>query len=264
VVEKLGITVVPLYINFGEKGYLDGVEMSRETFYTRLPDADPFPSTGTPGPTQFQEVYERLSQEGATDILSIHISESLSATGSVAQVAAKEVTGVNVTVLDSRQLSLGTGFLVETAAQAALDNRSMEEILAILEDQISRTHVFAVLETMEFLRRSGRLSGIVASIGSLLQIKPLLKMFDGTATSERVRTNNGATKRLITLLEAQAPYEKMALVHTHSMERAEAVRQQAQHLLPEGELHSVDITPVIGANIGPGAVGFACISAKES
>jgi len=169
-----------------------------------------------------------------------------------------------VTVLDSRQLSLGTGFLVETAAKAAAEGRSMGEILAILEEQISRTHVFAALDTMEFLRRSGRISGLVAGFGSLLQVKPLLRMYEGEPTSERVRTTNGAFDRLESLLLERSPFERIALVHTHAGEQAELLRQRVEHLLPEGELTSVDITPVIGAHIGPGAVGFACISARPS
>jgi DegV family protein with EDD domain len=164
-----------------------------------------------------------------------------------------------VTVFDSRQLSLGTGFLVQTAAKAAAEGRSMDEILALLDEQISRTHVFAALDTLEYLRRSGRMSWAVAGLGSLLQVKPLLKMYDGDPTSERVRTTNGATERLIELLSELAPFERVALIHTHATDRAEALRERVLQLLPAGDIPSVDITPVIGAHIGPGAVGFACV-----
>jgi fatty acid-binding protein DegV len=117
---------------------------------------------------------------------------------------------------------------------------------------------------MEFLRRSGRVSSLVAGFGNLLQIKPLLKMYDGNPTSERVRTSNGATNRILQLLEGCTPLERVALVHTHSPERAEKLLDQVRDLLPEGEILSVDITPVIGAHIGPGAVGFACVSSSGS
>lgn len=264
VIEAHGIRVVPMYIHTEGESYLDGVDMTREEFYRRLPDLDPAPTTAAPGPEKFRQMYEELAQAGATEILSIHISVSLSAVLDVAKLAAKETTAVPVTVLDSRQLSLGTGFLVETAAKAAAEGRSMEEILSILEEQISRTHVFAALDTMEFLRRSGRISGLVAGFGSLLQMKPLLRMYEGEPTSERVRTTNGAFDRLESLLLERSPFERIALVHTHAREQAELLRQRVEHLLPEGELTSVDITPVIGAHIGPGAVGFACISARAS
>jgi DegV family protein with EDD domain len=264
VVAEYGIKVVPLYINLGSQSYLDGVELSRQEFYDRLPDYDPAPTTATPGPHMFCEAYGRLAEEGATEILSIHISISLSATVDVARVAARETKSVPVTVFDSRQLSLGTGFLVSTAAQAAAEGRSMDDIVALLEEQTSRTHVFAVLDTLEYLRRSGRISRVVAGLGNLLQVKPLLKMHNGEPTATNVRTNSGATKRLISLLSDLVPLEQVALVHTHAPDKAEALREQVQHLLPAIEVPSVDITPVIGTNIGPGAVGLACVTACEA
>ena len=139
----------------------------------------------------------------------------------------------------------------------------MDEIIALLEDQILRTHVFAGLDTLEFLRRSGRMNRVMAGLGSVLQIKPLLKMYDGNPTGERVRTRRRAIERLMGMLSDLVPLERVALVHTNAPDRAEDLRQRVQHLLPEGEIPSVDITPVIGAHIGPGAVGFACVTARR-
>ena len=263
-IAEYGITVIPLYINFGTEGFLDGVELSRQEFYERLPDYDPPPTTAAPGTEMFRQAYDQLAAQGATQILSIHISPSLSATLSVAQLAAQETQTVPVTAFDSGQLSLGLGFIVLTAAEAAAAGRPLNEIIDLLKDTISRTHVFAALETLEYLRRSGRMNRAVASFGNLLQIKPLLKMHNGNATAERVRTNNGATKRLIHILSELAPLERVALVHARAPERAEALRHQAEHLLPEGAVPTVEITPVLGANLGPGAVGFACVTARKA
>ncbi len=262
IVDRLQITVLPLYINIGDETFLDGVDMSRQAFYQQLPTFKSHPTTAAPGPDVFQQAYDHLAAVGATEILSIHISEMLSATVNIARVAAKEGTAVPVTVLDSGQLSLGMGFMVQTAAEAAAQGASMTEILHLLQEQGSRTHVFAALDTLAYLRRSGRMNGVVAGIGSLLHIKPLLKMHQGEATSERVRTLNAAYKRLINLLEAVGPVEKAALVHTHAADRAKLLLQMAAHLLPDGEIPSVDITPVLGAHLGPNAVGFACVSAR--
>ena len=263
VIAEYGITVIPLYINFGTEGYLDGVELSRHEFYERLPDYDPPPTTAAPGTEMFRQTYDQLAAKGATQILSIHISPSLSATLSVAQLAAQETQAVPVTAFDSGQLSLGLGFIVLTAAEAAAAGRPLHEIIDLLREKVSRTHVFAALETLEYLRRSGRMNRAVASLGNLLQIKPLLRMYNGKPTAERVRTNNGATKRLVHILSELAPLEQVALVHAHAPDRAEALRQQAMHLLPEGEIATVEITPVLGANLGPGAVGFACVTARK-
>jgi DegV family protein with EDD domain len=263
VVTEHGIIIVPLYINFGDQSYLDSVELSRQEFYERLPDCDPSPTTAVPGTEMFRQAYERLADEGATEVLSIHISVSLSAVVDVARLAAQETDAVPVTVLDSGQLSLGTGFLVLAAAKAAAEGRSMGDINPMLEEQALRTHVFAALDTLEFLRRSGRMSRVMAGLGSVLRIKPLLRMYDGEPTAERVRTRDRAIKRLIGLLSDLIPLERVALVHTHAPDRAEDLRQRVQHLLPEGEVPSVDITPVIGAHIGPGAAGFACVTARK-
>lgn len=263
VVVEHGITVIPAYINVGDQSYLDGVELSRQEFYERLPDYETLPTTSAPGLGKFVQVYGQLAAEGATEVLSIHISASLSAIVNVARSAAESTGAVPVTVLDSRQLSLGTGFLVETAAKAAAEGRSMDEIIGLLEEQILRTHVFAALDTLEFLRRSGRMSRVMAGLGSMLQIKPLLKMYDGNPTAERVRTRKRASERLVSLLNDLVPLERVALVHTHAPDGAEDLWRRVQHLLPQGEIPSVDITPVIGAHIGPGAVGFACVTARR-
>jgi DegV family protein with EDD domain len=263
VVRELGIEVVPLYINYGSHGLLDGVEISRQEFYERLPNAVPLPTTGTPGTEAFRKAYEILAGSGATEILSIHISSSLSALVDVARAAATQTHSVPVTILDSGQLSLGTGFMVEAAAQAARDGCTLQEIQEMLSKMGRRTHVFAALDTLEFLRRSGRMNGVVAGIGSLLQIKPLLKMHQGTPTSERVRTADKAMDRLVELLQELHPLERVALVHTHANEKASQLYDRVRQWLPEGEIPSVDITPVIGTHIGPGAVGFACISVRQ-
>ncbi|MCP4425112.1 MAG: DegV family protein [Chloroflexi bacterium] len=262
VVDRLQITVLPLYINVGDSAFLDGVDMSRHAFYRQLPTFKSHPTTAAPGFNLFQQTYERLAAEGATEILSIHIAETLSATVNMARMAAKKTTAVPVTVFDSGQLSLGMGFMAQAAAEAAAQGASMTEALNLLSEQGSRTHVFAVIDTLDYLRRSGRMNVALASIGSLLRIKPLLKMHQGEATSERIRTLNNAYQRLLALLESVGPIEKAALVHTHSPDRANALQQMAAHLLPNGKIPSVDITPVLGAHLGPNAVGFACISTQ--
>ncbi len=260
---RYGISVVPLYINIAGKGYLDGIDITREEFYRDLPKYDPAPTTAVASPEKYRQVYASLAAQGATEILSIHISPSLSAVVDTAKLGAREITSVPITVFDSRQLSLGTGFLVETAAQLAARGMTLGEIVARLNDQVKRTQVFAALDTLEFLKRSGRMNVAVAGLGNLLQLKPLLRMFDGKATAERVRTRERATLRLLEMLRDAGKLERVAIVHTHALERVAELRERAAHLLPPGELLAVDITPVIGAHIGPSAVGFACVAARK-
>ncbi len=258
---EYGITVVPLYINLGRHSYLDGLELSRQTFYEQLAAYNPPPTTASPGAGLFSRVYQTLVEEGAAEILSIHVAGALSATANNARLGAAEVKSVGVTIFDSRQASLGTGFLVLTAARAVAEGCPMTEILARLDSQVKRTYLFAALDTLEFLKRSGRINWATAGFGSLLQIKPLVKLHNGQATVERVRTRRRATERLVDLLSDIAPVEQLALLHSNAPEEAKALRRRIQHLLPEGEVLCVEVTPILGTHVGPGAVGLVCLAA---
>lgn len=263
-IEQHRITVVPLYINVGQKSYLDQVEITRQNFYQQLPHFRSHPTTSTPGIDTFKQAYEQLAAEGTEQVLSIHISQALSATVDAARKGAEQTTTIPVTVLDAQQLSLGTGFAVLAAAEAAEAGKSMEEILALLDDQIARTHVVAGLDTLEFLRRSGRLNGVATGLGSLLRLKPILTMHRGQAGSKNVRTTGRARKTVVEMLTAHQPLERVALVHTNAPDTAALLREMAAPFLPEGDLLSMDITPVIGAHIGPGAAGFAYITERKT
>ncbi len=260
IIEKYGIKVVPLFINVGDQEYLDGIDITRTEFYEKLPYFPTNPTTAVPSPLKFKAVYDSLAEEGATDILSIHISEALSAMVNVAHQAAKETASAVIHVIDGHQLSLGTGFLVETAAKMASLGHSLRDIFETVNSQIKRTHVFAALDTLEYLKRSGRMNRWMSSIGSLLQIKPILTMHNGIPGNEKVRTREKAMKRVVQMLEAVGPSERIALVHTNAAARIKELARMAEHLLPKGDIMQEDITPVIGAHIGPGAVGFAVIA----
>ena len=261
-ITRYNIHVVPLYINVGKQGYLDGIDMTREEFYTRLPDFPQHPTTAVPSIERFRAAYNTLADEGASAVISIHVSEALSAVVNVARLAAQETPFVPVSVIDSQQLSLGSGFLVETAARMAAEGSSAAEILSAMQMQIPRTRVFAALDTLEYLKRSGRMNKYLAGFATLLQIKPILTMHNGKPGSERVRTRERAMRRLVEMLAAAGRLERIAIVHSHATpERIAALRAMAGSLLPQGEILTQDITPVLGAHLGPNAVGFALVSA---
>jgi DegV family protein with EDD domain len=265
VIVGYGITVIPLYINIGEESYLDGIELSREEFYRRLPDYGHHPTTSAPAPGMFARAYQRLVAEGAEEILSIHISSSLSNAVNVARLTAQSVSDVPVTVFDAGQVSLGTGILVLAAAEAAAEGRSAKEIVALLEGMTERTYTFAALDTLKFLRRSGRLTRFQSGLGTVLRVKPILKMNRGEVGMERVRTRRRAFERLIELVNEVGPLEHLSLVHTHAPERVEELRKVAQHVFPGDQVpFRSEVTPVIGAHIGPGAVGFVCVAKSPS
>ena len=260
VTKQQAITVIPLNINIGNDTFQDGIDLTRTEFYARLPEYSPSPKTAAPGPDVFKKEYERLADEGARSILSIHISETLSATINSARTAAEQFTRIPVIVLDSSQLSLGTGFLVEKAAIMGAAGETMEMIVSTLQKTMKRTYVFASLKTLEYLRRSGRMNFALASFGELLQIKPLLHMHLGKATAHRTRTQKWATERLLSWLNEYAPYEKLAVLHAGAQDEAEALREKVRSFLPNDDVSIIQITPVLGAHLGIGALGFACIS----
>ena len=262
VIERYGIEMIPLYINMGSEHFADGVNLTKAEFYQRLPNYDPAPSTAAPSAEIFIRGYESLVARGAQEILSIHISESLSATVNSARLATKEFTQAPVTVVDSGQLSLGLGFLTVSAAEMAQNGQKMDVILKNLRSQMPRTFVFAALDTLEYLRRSGRMHIAVARFGELLRLKPLLMMNQGNPQAYRVRTRLKAIDRLFSWMDEHAPFEQLAVVHAGVPARAEALRDQASKYLPDGEIMIQQITPVLGANLGIGALGFAGI-AKE-
>jgi len=262
VVRKYDIGVVPMYINVGEKSYLDGVEISREEFYTRLPNFKPHPTTAVPGIDAFVNVFKRAIDKGAETIISLHVGKSLSNTMEVARLAAEKIKEIPVHIFDSGNLSLGTGLLVREAAIMAEAGENVKNILGAIADKAKRTYTFAVLSTLEFLRRSGRLSNFMFGLGSLLILKPILKMNDGVVDMERTRTLNGSHNRLLELVEELGGLEQLAFVHTHAPEKLAQLQQEAAYLVPEGVIPLVgEVTPVIGAHIGPGAVGFSVIKA---
>ena len=262
IIDQYHITVVPLFIQIGTREYRDGVDLSREEFYEKLPELRPHPTTAVPGIDLFVQTYERLIQEGATQIISIHISPKLSGVLNVAKVAAERITSIPVTVLDSRSLSMGTGFAVYTAAEAALEGHPIEKILDLLENQITRTRVFAALDSMQYLQRSGRVSFAISTIGNFLHIKPLLKMHNGEYGTEKVRTRRNAMLRLIEMLGEHFPYERVGILYSGAADRDRELLDEVRELLPMDKVWFGILNPVLGTHLGPGVVGFITI-AKE-
>lgn len=256
------IIVVPAYVNIGEESYLDGVELSRTEFYNGLPEYSSHPTTAAPAPGAFTEVYDQLADEGATEILSIHIDGTLSGILNAARIGAADVTEVPVSFINSRQLTMGLGLLTITAAQLAEDGSSLEEITTAIEERIPKTYVFGLLDTLAYLRRSGRLSWAEFRFGTLLNVKPMVRVHLGNVEMlEKVRTSKRALAKMIDLIGDLGALEKVALLHIGNGKRLETFTQQTQHLAPAGDIPlAVELTPALGAHIGPGGLGVACIT----
>jgi DegV family protein with EDD domain len=261
--EELGITVVPSYVNIGDKSYRDLVDLSRAEFYEQLPHYPKLPTTAAPAVGTFAESYRQLIGEGATEIISLHVSAELSAMCNSARLGAEDAGAIPIHIFDSRQVSMGLGLLAVLAARGAAAGKPADVILRELEAAIPRTHVFAVLDTLEYLRRSGRVNWAEFSIGTLLRIKPTLHVYEGQVHSmEKVRTRGRALAQLLKHIAGLGALREIALLHTHDPEGLAEWRALVRPYFPEGyEPVAVEVTPAIGAHVGPGALGVACIAA---
>jgi DegV family protein with EDD domain len=260
----LGITVIPDYINVDGNSYLDGVDLTRREFYERLPAWKTPPTTAAPGVDTFQKVYAGLAAEGASAILSLHPPDKFSNLANVARLAGGVVPGAPVTVVAGGFLTLGGGFIAAAAARAARAGRTLAEVVHLVHDLVGRTYTFAGLDTLDYLRRSGRVPHLVARLGSWLRIFPILKLHLDEIDMDMVRTRARVIERVIRLVEALGPLETLGIIHANAPQRALELRQRAAHLFPPGaEPWVVDVTPVLGSHVGPGAVGLSAVRAAK-
>lgn len=262
-VAALGITVIPLYVNIGDKSFGEGVDISREEFYAKLPTYEPYPTTAAPPAGTFTEVYERLAAAGATEILSMHISSSLSNTFNAARVGAEAAENVSVRLYDTEQIAAGSGLLAIVAAEAAQAGRSMDEIVAMLDARRGQTRVFGMIDTLESLRRGGRVSWAEFGIGSLLQIKPVMMITAGEISIQaKVRTRKRAIAKMQEMVSEYLPFERFAIIHVNAPDAAAELLEESKALFPADVTPLLlSVGPAVGTHLGIGAVGFATISA---
>lgn len=262
--ENLGIRVIPNYINVGEKSYLDGVDLSHKDFYLGLPDFPAHPKTSAPGSSVFEATYRQLADEGAEEILSLHIHSGLSNLSNVARIAAGSMKGVKVTVVEIGQLALGLGFLALAAAEAALEGVAPEEIIRRVRRQDSRTVIYAALNTLEYLRESGRAPALLVGVANLLRIKPVIQLHQGTLRmAGQTRTAARSIDWLVNELEKLGSLSHLAVLHTNAMERAQELKRRILERLDfRGEIIISEATPILGVHVGPGAVGLVVVKTE--
>ena len=255
IVAEYGITVVPAVVVMGEAQFLDGEGISRAEFYRRLPEMNPLPTTAAPSAGVFAEAYRAALAE-ADAVVGIFLASTLSSIYQNARLAA-EMVGERVHVVDSGQLTLGLGFQVIAAAQAAAEGGDVAAVLAAAAEVQARVRLIAMLDTLEFLRRSGRVSWAKARLGSLLRIKPFLEVRHGEVLSlPAVRTRSKGLAHLAERLQALGPLEYLAVLHTGASEDAQALLAFADTSALKRPPLEVLVTTVIGTHVGPQGVGF--------
>lgn len=261
-VAKHGIEVVPAFVNFGAESFPDdGVALPPTEFYRRMSVEKELPRTSAM-PTGLAQEAMRRQLEKSEAVLVISLSPEFSGIYNTFKLAAQQVDPARITLFDSGSVSMGYGLQVVAAAEAVARGASLEEVIAAVQSAKDRLRFYAVIDTLDNLRRSGRISYVVAGLGALLQIKPILNIKDGKAdTAQRVRTHSKALQTLVEMVQAGGKLERMAIVHTNALSAAQDLRARLEAFAP-AEVFIVEATPAIGVHVGPGCLAVAYISAQ--
>jgi DegV family protein with EDD domain len=259
-VERLGVEVVPLSIRFGADEYTDGVDLSVEQFYAKLASSPDLPETAAPAPGAFEAAFRRRAAAGADAVVCINLSSGLSATIQSAQNAAKVLEGeLDVRVVDSRSITSGLGTQVRLAAEAAAGGAGADEVVALVEGLATRTRVFGVLDTLDNLKKGGRIGGAQALLGSLLSIKPLLDLSSGeVAEAGRTRTRRKGLEWLRDKVFAAPAVEHLCVTHGMAPDVDTMVELLAARY-PAEQLRITVIGPTIGTHAGPRVMGLTWV-----
>ncbi|MCH5584937.1 DegV family protein [Shimazuella sp. AN120528] len=270
--EELNIRVIPLKVHLDNQSYLDGKTLTPEEFYRRLEVAEQLPTTSQPSPMDFCDAYKQAIADGAEEIISIHLSSALSGTYQSAVLAKgmlEEEANVKLTVVDSKSASYGIGVVVVAVARAALADKSLEECLEIANYYIENQQIYFLVDTLEYLKRGGRIGKAAAVVGSLLNIKPILSINkEGEIYPvEKVRGKNKAFGRILELAKEKIPEGALSatVIHADAPEEAsrwmEKLMNQPEYDIRENVISSIG--PVIGTHTGPATLAYILVPLKK-
>lgn len=255
-----GITVVPLNVHFGESVFADQVEISTDEFMEKMASSAPLPTTSQPSVGLFEEAFRKAaSEQGVTDIVCLSISSKLSGTFQSASIAGQNLAdSVNVEVVDTFSAAYGLGLQVLNAAELADDGKSAKEIAETLRNEINRYHLVFFVETLEHLRRGGRIGKAAQMVGTLLQLKPLLRVDEGMIVPfERTRTRSRAIKTLVEFVAESGPIDEIGVLYNTTPDEAQKLADSLAQYTPGKQPVLSKLSPVIAAHIGPDVLGVA-------
>jgi DegV family protein with EDD domain len=264
VVEELGITIVPLIIRFGEEVYRDGIDLTADQFYEKLKASKLFPVTSVPAPAAFADAYDKLAKE-ASGILAITLSSRFSA---IYEVALQSIGLMKrkrrVEVFDSRWATMAEGFIVMEAAKAAKSGAGLDKVIEVAQKTIPRVDFLTAFDTLEYLRRGGRIGKAQAFLGSMLKINPLITLRDGVVEpAGRTRSRAKAIDRLYDFAASYSHIEQMAVEDTACPDDAEALVERLGAIFPKERIYRSKMTPAIGTHTGPGLLLVAILGDRE-
>lgn len=261
--EKHQITVVPVFVNFGGNSYADDEkELIREDYYNKLQNIRPFPTTSAMPPSLCEKAIMQVAEE-CDHIFIVTVSAKLSGVYNAFRLAAQKLPADRYTLIDSLSTTTGLGWPVIIGAEVAEKTGDVQQVIDTINHVRDATRVYAALGTLEFLHRSGRVGWAAAGIGTLLQIKPILKVEDGEVKSlAKVRTFSRAVDELITAAHSHAPLDRLVVLYGIDIEGAYAVKERLKDIAPPDQTYIVRINPAIGTHIGPNGLGVVPVSAS--
>jgi DegV family protein with EDD domain len=261
IADELRITVVPLTINWGTQSYRDGIDMTADDFYARLQQEKELPTTSQPPPALFQHAYGHLITQG--DVVSVHLSHKFSGTVETARNIAQEIAPDKITVVDTGSASMGLGLCAIAAARAAMNGAGRAECAAAAEAVARKLHIAVAFETLEYLRRGGRIGRARAFLGGLLRLKPILTVKDGEAFPlTRARSRARAIEELFALCTKHEGISDIAVLHTTTPDDAAALARRARETVPGATIYEGRFGPVLGVHGGPGMLGICVVADK--
>ena len=264
--EELQIAVIPCQVFWGEEVYRDGVDLSTWEFYEKLARSADLPKTSQPPMNRFVETYSRLlDEEGGETVISIHVAGNLSGTVNAAWAAAQARPNPSqIEVVDSGQVSMGTGWAVIEAARMAQAGAGHEEVSRAVREMLPRLRAAAMIDTLDNLYKGGRISQVTAALGTVLQVKPLISIQDGyVEIPERVRTRSRALKRLVAMVQGWGPLARIAVLHAGAEELAREFAAMLEGLAPDGDMLLEPAGAALTTHLGLGAVGLCVITAAD-
>jgi DegV family protein with EDD domain len=256
IAKDLDISVVPLYVRFGEQVYRDRIDISEDDFYQRLTRDTIHPSTIQPSPQDFTNVYKNLAKD-ADGIVSIHISSKLSGTWNSASQAKESITECPIEVFDSQTLSSGLGLIVISAARLAKDGAKMSDVVKHTKKAMSTVHLLALLDTLKYVLLGGRIGKAKALVGSLLNVKPILTLKDGEVMpAGQVRSRSKGIDRLFEFAKNAKSIQDLSIAYNTTLDEAQALaeRMAAAKIIDMDQIIMARIGPMLGVHLGPGAI----------
>ena len=264
IAKQHGITIVPLNVHIEDETFLDGVTISADEMYRRLPDQKVIPTTSAPSVGSFIEAYEKLS-ESHDEIISIHLSSKLSLTHNSAVQAASELNekGAKIEVIDTEQASMALGWIAVQAAEKIASGGSLDEAVALAKSASTRASFTGMVDTLEYLVRGGRIGKAQGFVGSLLRIRPILTLTEGVAhPAGRARNRTKGITRLKEMVAEASPLDKLAILYTTDKNDAEEIANSVAEYSKNGKPVVAQLGPVVGNYLGPGTLGLGLICSE--